>query len=189
MEKKICSKCKLEKNKTDFNISRRNKSGLRAECRECQKLSYISKSEHYKEKRRLRYYDNPKKELTRNKNYYENNKSKIIESLRLKKNSDEMLRVASNLRSRISQFVKTKKIHKDNQTLVMLGIDLQGFKKYLEEQFDETMCWENYGKWHIDHKIPLFYAENTEDLSKLCHYTNLQPMWGTENSSKRNKLL
>jgi hypothetical protein len=43
--------------------------------------------------------------------------------------------------------------------------------------------------WHIDHIIPLFFAKNTDDLNTLCHYTNLQPLWGTENSSKRNKII
>ena len=100
-----------------------------------------------------------------------------------------MLRVSSNLRSRISQFVKSNKLHKDNKTLIMLGIDLPGFKNYLEERFNFGMTWDNYGEWHIDHIIPLYYAKNSEDLNKLCHYTNLQPLWGFENSSKRNKLI
>jgi hypothetical protein len=189
METKVCCKCKIEKSYSDFNISKRNKSGIRGECRDCQKLIYLNKSEYYKEKRKQRYLQNPKKELSRNRKYYENKKSQIIETIRNKKKSDEMLRVSSNLRSRISQFVKSNKLHKDNKTLVMLGIDLPNFKKYLEEQFKPGMCWGNYGKWHIDHIIPLFYAKTTEDLNKLCHYTNLQPLWGIENSSKRNKII
>jgi len=189
METKICCRCKIKKSYSEFNISKRNKSGIRGECRECQKLIYLNKSEYYKEKRKQRYSQNPKKELSRNKKYYEKKKPEIIENLKNKKRVDEMLRVSSNLRSRISQFVKSNKLHKDNKTLVMLGIDLPNFKKYLEEQFKPGMNWENYGKWHIDHIIPLYYAETTDDLNILCHYTNLQPLWGFENSSKRNKLI
>jgi hypothetical protein len=189
MEVKICCRCKIEKEYSDFNISKRNKSGLRGECRECQKLIYSNNSDYYKEKRKKRYSENPKKELIRNKKYYSSKKTQIIENLKNKKKVDEMLRISCNLRSRISQFVKTKKVHKDNKTLVMLGIDLLDFKKYIEGKFKHGMSWENYGKWHIDHIIPLYYAKTTEDLNKLCHYTNLQPLWGFENSSKRNNLI
>ena len=38
---KICTKCHLELPETSFNKSRRNKSGLRAECRECQRIQYV----------------------------------------------------------------------------------------------------------------------------------------------------
>jgi len=176
MEVKICCRCKIEKEYSDFNISKRNKSGLRGECRECQKLIYSNNSEYYREKRRKRYSKNPEKELIRNKKYYSSKKTQIIENLKNKKKVDEMLRISCNLRSRISQFVKTKKIHKDNKTLVMLGIDLPDFKKYIEGKFKQGMSWENYGKWHIDHIIPLYYAKTPEDLNKLCHYTNLQPL-------------
>jgi hypothetical protein len=50
------------------------------------------------------------------------------------------------------------------------------------------MSWENYGKWHVDHVIPLASAKTPEDLIKLCHYTNLQPLWAIENILKRDKL-
>jgi hypothetical protein len=189
MEKKICTKCKEQKNFSEFNVSSRNKSGLRFECRDCQKICYMSNSEHYKEKRKKRYSEDREKELNRNRKYYENNKSEIIQKLKEKKRIDKMLRISSNLRSRISQFVKSNKIHKDNKTMVMLGVDLNNFKKHLEENFSKGMTWENYGEWHIDHIIPLYYAKTTEDLNRLCHYTNLQPMWGKENSSKRNKII
>jgi hypothetical protein len=51
------------------------------------------------------------------------------------------------------------------------------------------MNWDNHGEWHIDHKIPLSTAKNEEELYKLNHYTNLQPLWSTDNLKKSNKII
>jgi hypothetical protein len=57
------------------------------------------------------------------------------------------------------------------------------------------MTWDNYGLyngepnygWDIDHKIPSSSAITEEDLIKLNHYTNLQPLCSKINRDvKRN---
>ena len=52
------------------------------------------------------------------------------------------------------------------------------------------MSWENYGVvWDIDHIIPLSTALTEEDVLKLNHYTNLQPLDSYINRFvKRDKL-
>ena len=47
-----------------------------------------------------------------------------------------------------------------------LGCNIETFKKHLEQQFTEGMSWENYGEWHIDHKIPLKYNKPSTALHK-----------------------
>lgn len=50
------------------------------------------------------------------------------------------------------------------------------------------MTWDNYGKWHIDHIVPLVSAKTEEEMYKLCHYTNLQPLWALDNIKKGDNL-
>jgi hypothetical protein len=54
----------------------------------------------------------------------------------------------------------------------------------LENKFEPWMNWDNQGRyngefdygWDIDHIIPLSSAKNEEDIIKLSHYSNLQPL-------------
>ena len=49
------------------------------------------------------------------------------------------------------------------------------------------MSWDNYGLWHIDHVKPLCLANDNNELIKLNHYTNLQPLWAEDNIKKNRK--
>jgi len=97
--------------------------------------------------------------------------------------------LSCNLRSRIVTFLKTKNITKRNTTYDIIGINSDELRIYIEKQFKKGMHWENYGEWHIDHIIPLSSAQNEEDVYRLCHYTNLQPLWAIENLQKTNKII
>ena len=60
---------------------------------------------------------------------------------------------------------------------------------HLEKQFAIGMSWENRSEWHIDHIIPLSSAKTEDEVYKLCHYTNLQPLWAEDNLKKSNKFI
>jgi hypothetical protein len=51
------------------------------------------------------------------------------------------------------------------------------------------MTLENYGEWHLDHIIPLATATTREDVVRLNHYTNFQPLWAKDNLSKGAKII
>ncbi len=70
-----------------------------------------------------------------------------------------------------------------------MGCSPELLKEYLEKQFVDGMCWDNRNEWHIDHIIPLSLAKTEEEIYKLCHYTNLQPLWAEDNLRKSNKIL
>lgn len=91
-------------------------------------------------------------------------------------------RIFSSLRSKSDDF-KIGSLARD-----YLGCSKPTFIKHMESQFRDGMTWENRGKWHMDHIIPLSTAKTSEDIKKLWHYENLQPLWAEENLAKGDKL-
>jgi hypothetical protein len=64
-------------------------------------------------------------------------------------------------------------------------------KGYLAGKFKDGMTWENHGEWHIDHIKPCasFNLLDEGEQKKCFHYTNLQPLWASENLSKGCKFI
>ena len=132
-----------------------------------------------------------------NKKVYEKRQSKGLnaEQARLygkeRRKSDPIYKLTGNIRTRLNQFYKAKNIRKTNPTFIMVGCEPEFLKKYLEKQFKPGMTWKNhtYYGWHIDHIIPLSSVKTLEEIYKLCHYTNLRPMWGIDNIKKGNKII
>ena len=73
----------------------------------------------------------------------------------------------------------------------MVGCSPQSLREHIESKFAGGMSWDNYGVngWHLDHIIPLASAKNKEEIIKLNHYTNLQPLWAIENLKKGSQII
>ena len=105
-------------------------------------------------------------------------------------------RLAENVRKRITRYMKGIKGTKFGKTNELLGCDWKFLKRHLEKQFynqrktNLEMSWNNYGKWHVDHIIPLsnFDLTKSAEQFKACHYSNLQPLWAEDNIEKKDRL-
>lgn len=75
----------------------------------------------------------------------------------------------------------------------LVGYTLAELMQTLEKEFRDGMSWENYGKWHIDHIIPLakfkFESYDNSEFKKAWALGNLQPLWADENIRKRDKFM
>jgi len=162
---KICSKCKIEKDISEFNKD---------------------KSKNY-------YIVNKEKINKRHQKHYKNNKSEYsirhiqYNSKRLKE--DISFKILNNFRRRLLRALKDER--KSSSSLNLLGCTSKDLKKYLESQFIEDMSWDNYGLhgWHIDHIKPCAKFDlSKESEQRACfHYTNLQPLWAEKNWLKSDK--
>lgn len=172
---------------------------------EKRKIYYLNNLEKIKEKDTNYYENNRKKILTQKKNYRQKNIDAINE-IRLKyKNSgyfrnyyktkyenDNLYKIGKIVRVSINSSIKKKGFSKNSKTIEILGCTFEEFKTYLESKFEDWMTWNNYGNWNgqpkekniawdIDHIIPISSATCEDEIIKLNHYSNLQPLCSYEN--------
>jgi hypothetical protein len=156
---------------------------------------HIKNVKNIKERKKKHYKNNKTKYILHQQIYRENNREKVNENKRRyqsqRRESDYLYKLTENMRCRVRDFMKIKNMTKRNKTFEIVGCTPKELSLYIEIQFTNGMSWENYGKfgWHIDHIIPLDSAKTEEELYKLCHYKNLQPLWWNENLSKGSKIL
>jgi hypothetical protein len=104
----------------------------------------------------------------------------------LKNRGNPHFRMAKALRLRLWKKVKEHGGKKAGDTLELTGCTMDALRVWLSSKFQDGMTWANYGAWEIDHVVPC----NSFDLSKpehqrMCfHYTNLQPLWMSDNRRK-----
>jgi hypothetical protein len=110
-----------------------------------------------------------------------------------RKSSDPLYKLISNFRTAIYTVLKENNITKFGHYFDILQYTPEELINHLEKQFTEGMTWENYGIWHVDHKLPItsFNIQEIGDgeFMKCWSLENLQPMWGDENIKKSNKIL
>jgi hypothetical protein len=181
------------------------------------KKRYLSKDENknkQKETAKIYYEKNKEKILeyrnNYNKIYYEKNKEKIEKTAKIyRKNNKEKITKRkteyNKKRKKIDSIYKfricvresilkafkrgTNQFKKNANTETILGCTTEEFIVYIENKFTKGMSLENHGKWHLDHIIPLASANTEEDIIKLNHYTNFQPLWAKDNISKGCKII
>lgn len=108
-------------------------------------------------------------------------------------NTDPMYKLNHNMRYGVWASLKERGGNKQGlHTFQMLGYTVDQLKSHLESQFTEGMTWENYGKWHVDHRKPIssfnFTSHKDPEFQQCWALENLQPMWGEENWSKGSKI-
>lgn len=168
--RKVCSRCKKEKETTEFYRNITTKDGLSYECKTCKNYNAQKWKHTYRAKE-----ENRIKEKDYKKRYHKRS------NIRLKR----------NISNRIRKLVKNK----SRATIDLIGCPIEDLKLHLQKtasmngynDFDVN----NYDghKYHIDHILPCSaFNLKCSYHQKLCfHYTNLQILSATCNLRKYNK--
>jgi hypothetical protein len=168
---KTCTKCKSP---GPFYRSNKAKDGLTSWCRVCMKVS------------NKRWHDsNLERHREMNKTCYQAHKQSKHERRMARLHTDPRVRLVHNLRARLHDALGADRA----STMELVGCSADRLKSHLEGQFLSGMTWNNYGAWHIDHKIPMAKIDPTDtaSLRAICHYTNLQPLWAQDNLKKGSR--
>ena len=176
----------------DNKLSLREKSkASKKEYRENNRVKIKEKARLYnlnnQDKKKAYYEANKERIKLKQKEYRKNNWSKVRgrEKLaQIEKRKDPFYRLKDAIRHRINVSIKNNGYTKKSKTYQILGCTFEEFKAHLESKFEPWMNWSNYGKyngtanygWDIDHILPLKTGRVEEDITKLNHYTNLQPL-------------
>ena len=189
---KTCTKCKIEKELSEFCKDKSKKTGLSSHCRKCaNKYADKYRIEYYdKEVKRHEKYRNEHREemRERTKEYRRTHKAQRNEFRKQKRITDIEYKIKCNLRYRIWSAVKNN--IKCESTEKLIGCSIKELKNYLKARFVKNMTFDNYGKWHIDHIKPCdsFDLSKNKEQKKCFHYSNLQPLWALDNLKKGSKI-
>jgi hypothetical protein len=188
-EKTIKKKIRESRSKKEKEIT--NKYMIEWRKNNTKKVKDYFASQDVKDSRTKWRAKNKEKIAKQVKDYTENNKGRLrkIEKVRRKeayyeKIKDPFFKIKESIRSIIRRAFSVKSIRKNNRSESILGCSYLDFKVYIESKFESWMTYDNYGKyngennfgWDIDHIIPISSAKTEEDVIKLNHYTNLQPL-------------
>lgn len=152
--------------------------------REIKKRDYAKNAEEQKRKALEWQRANPERARARKRAYKKSAKGRANAN-----------KPANRLRKSCSDAVRRMlKGHKPNGAWTStVDYTMPELMDHLERQFTRGMTWDNYGKWHIDHIIPLASFEITDaecdDFHRAFALANLRPLWGKDNMKKSAKLV
>lgn len=194
INRKLYNKRNRQKRRDYYNVNKEQILTRNKFYREANKEKIQARDKFYreanKEKIQARYQriDREKKQV-HERAYYRANKEKLSLQRRQRYTSNELYGIKQKLRLCVTGTFRRIKQNKPTNTLSLLGCTWEEAKKHIESKFVEGMTWYNHGMfgWHIDHIIPIASATTIEDICKLNHISNLQPLWAKDNLTKGKK--
>lgn len=192
----VCLECaRIEGNgyyhRTKSERSERIKENRRASYKNNKEVEN-NRSKIYKEKNKEQISEYNKKYKKENAGKFNKYRINNVDKIRKYNRSycgdrlqkDYLFKLSHYVRNIIRKSLKRNGYSKKSKTFEILGCSFEEFKFHIESKFEPWMSWENHGfyngqlefGWDIDHIIPLSIAKNEEELIRLNHYSNLQPL-------------
>ena len=195
---KTCRGCGESKLLSEYYKQKGGKYGRCAKCKVCRKAYMKAYNQSESAKTALKKYRETGKYIETKKKYEKSEAGKVTKKKyqtsekwkswqKNRRQTDPSYKLHRNLSSGFRNWIKGNR--KTCRTEQYVCCTYKELLDHLESQFEEGMTWENHGEWQIDHfkARSRFDPTNEEEKYKCWHYTNLQPMWASENISWGNK--
>ena len=93
-------------------------------------------------------------------------------------------------RGAISDSFRHRGFKKTTKAALLTGLSSTELTEYLLKTFKDNYGyeWDGVESVHIDHIVPLATAKTSQDIERLCHYSNLQLLKAKDNLKKNSKL-
>ena len=174
--------------------AKKHHKALTPQQRTAYKRAYITKMKNERPEQYKKYKKSKAEQKKRQKKRWKEEGGEQWEKYKRRRNkakrkymkNSPRARMIHNIRKRLSSVIKLKKGRKLESYSKTIGCTVKRLYGHIENQFTQGMSWENYGEWHVDHVKPIakFDLNSLEDVKKINHYTNLQPLWAKDNVEK-----
>jgi len=161
MASKACSRCNVIKPTHEFNHDSYSNDGFHHKCKTCNV-----------EVRREWVNNNSEYVKEHNRNYYATSPQR---------------RIGRNIHDRLNRILR-REIY-TNRTQEIIGLNMQTYLEWLSYNFEENMCFANYGEvWQIDLVIPAsaYDLTNEQQLLTAFNWRNIRPCLKSANLAKYN---
>jgi hypothetical protein len=205
----ILTPSKIERYKRDGTKCQYCKDSLRKgdngciekKCNSCQKWYPATPKNFGKNKNGLfglNYYCHCcKKNKSRKRRESKDVRDKEYEQTKIRLKNDPLFKLTNSIRNLIRISFNYSGYGKKSKTYQILGCSFEEFKSHIESKFEPWMSWENRGLyngekyygWDLDHIIPISSVKSEEDIIRLNHYTNFQPLCSYTNRYIKKDLL
>jgi hypothetical protein len=183
-------KSKYEADPEKYKAKARHYGVVRKEAIAKHQKEYVAKNKDRILAYRREYYQKNKERLdAKNSEYLKANPEARKRALKKwNQNISPLTKFGMRTRNLIKESLNRSGMKKGSKTEKILGCTIAFFKEWISSQFLQGMSFENHGRWHIDHYIPMSFAKNEQQALALNHYTNLRPLWGSDNLKKKDTI-
>lgn len=188
-----CNRCGIVKLLTDFHKKGDGVDNRSRVCKQCinaaRMARYYLYRDHYLQRAKELRSRKPKtiraKARIRVRRYRRKNPGRCA-ALQRKARENPKVRLNDAMARGIWGALRGRK--EGRKWLNIVQYDVDALVSHLESLFQPGMNWNNYGKWHIDHIIPVrmfsFSSPDDPEFQICWSLENLRPMWADENMQK-----
>ena len=178
MNEKICNKCGLKKDITNFEF-RKDRNSYKGTCKDCRNAA-----------RRESYQKNKDEINKKRRTAYANNIDKCCADRNLNENNNYIDKLKNQLKRSINHSFDRKGFKRTETFEEVLGCNIDDAVTRLLRTYRAHYRkeWDGLEPIEIDHLVPLVTAHKREHVLKLCQIWNLQLLKKNDNHRKGGRV-